>query len=89
MALGNRALNERKLTDVYAGLPRNLNTELAAKTVARLKVVFSLQATPKARAKHQINEHRSKAFNTEVTGAGAPAEGTKSATLLASGSPPG
>ena len=89
MAPGTRTPNGRKLHDEYAGLPSDLNTRLAAKTVARLKVVFSLQATPKARAKHQINEHRSKAFNTEVTGAGAPAEGTKSATLLASGSPPG
>jgi len=89
MAPGTRTPNRRTLPDKLAGWPRDRNTRLAAKTVARLKVVFSLQATPKARAKHQINEHRSKAFNTEVTGAGAPAEGTKSATLLASGSPPG
>jgi hypothetical protein len=46
MALGNRALNERKLTDVYAGLPRNLNTELAAKTVAKLAAVFCLKQLP-------------------------------------------
>jgi len=49
--------------DKLAGWPRDLNTRLAAKTGARLKAVFSLQATPKARAKHQTNEHRSKAFN--------------------------
>jgi hypothetical protein len=46
MALGTRAPNERNLTDVYAGLPRNLNTELADKTAARSKAVFCLKQLP-------------------------------------------
>lgn len=36
MALGTRAPNEPKLTDVYAGLPRDLDTKLAAEISARL-----------------------------------------------------
>ena len=85
MAPGTRTPNGRKLPKECAGLPRDQNTRLAAKTVANLKAVFRLRKATEARAKHQTNEHRSKAFNAEVTGAGAQAEGTKSATLLASG----
>jgi hypothetical protein len=46
MALGTRAPNERKLTDVYAGLPRDLSTALAAKTVAKHAAVFCLKQLP-------------------------------------------
>ena len=63
MAPGTRTPNGRKLHDEYAGLPRDLNTRLAAKIVTRLKAVFSLRTATEARAKHQTNEHRSKAFN--------------------------
>jgi len=54
--------------DKLAGWPRDRNTRLAAKTVARLKAVFSLRTATEARAKHQTNEHRSKAFNAELSG---------------------
>jgi len=67
MAPGTRTPNGRKLHDEYAGLPSDLNTRLAAKTVARLKAVFSLRTATEARAKHQTNEHRSKAFNARLT----------------------
>jgi len=63
MAPRTRTPNRRKLHDEYAGLPSDLNTRLAAKTVARLKAVFRLRTATEARAKHQTNEHRSKAFN--------------------------
>ena len=85
MAPGTRTPNGRKLTNECAGLPRDLNSRLAANTLARLKAVFCLPAPTEIAAKHQAKEHRSQAFNAEVTGAGASAEGTKSATLLASG----
>ena len=85
MAPGTRTPNGRKLTNECAGLPRDLSTELPAKTIARLRAVFCLPATAEIAAKHQTQEHWSQAFNAEVTGAGASAEGTKSATLLASG----
>ena len=85
MAPGTRTPNGRKLTNECAGLPRDPNTELAAKTVAKPRAVFCLPATAEIAAKHQTQEHWSQAFNAEVTGAGASAEGTKSATLLASG----
>jgi len=63
MAPGTRTPNGRTLPDEIAGWPRDLNTRLAAKTVARLKAVFSLRPATEARAKHQTNEHRGKAFN--------------------------
>ncbi len=85
MAPGIRTPNGRKLTNECAGLSRDLSTELPAKTIARLRAVFCLPATAEIAAKHQTQEHWSQAFNAEVTGAGASAEGTKSATLLASG----
>jgi len=47
MALGTRAPNEPKQTDVYAELPRDLNTRLATKTVAGLKAVFCSMITAK------------------------------------------
>ncbi|MFL1454295.1 hypothetical protein ACJO5Y_07590 [Marinobacter sp. GN3S48] len=47
----------------YAGFPRNLNTGLAAKTVAKLKVVLSLRPNTEAAAYHQTKDHRSQAFN--------------------------
>ena len=68
MAPGARTPDGRKLHDEYAGLPSDLNTRLAAKTVARLKAVFRLQATTKTAPKHQTNEHRSKAFNAKLSG---------------------
>jgi hypothetical protein len=49
MAPGTRTLNGPTLTDVYAGLPRNLNTELADKTAARPKAVFCPKTTAKLR----------------------------------------
>ena len=85
MALGTRTPYAQMMHGIYAGLPRNLNSRLAANTLARLKAVFCLPAPTEIAAKHQAKEHRSQAFNAEVTGAGASAEGTKSATLLASG----
>mgnify|MGYP005872271731 CR=1 FL=1 len=63
MAPGTRALNERKLTEVYAGLPRDLNTTLLAKTVAGLRAVFCPKVTTKTKPKHRTQERRSQAFN--------------------------
>jgi hypothetical protein len=85
MAPGTRTPNGRTVPDKLAGWPRDLNTRLAAKTVARMGAVFSLQATTKTSPKHQTNEHRSKAFNAEGNRRRSAAEGTKSGTLLASG----
>ena len=85
MALGTRTLNKRKQPDVYAGWPRDLNSRLAANTLARLKAVFCLPATTETAPKHQTQEHWSQAFNAKVTGAGAQRREPKAATLLASG----
>ena len=63
MALGTRALNERELTNVYAGLPRDRNTELATKTVTELRAVFCPQASTETAPKHETQERRSQAFN--------------------------
>jgi len=63
MAPGTGTPNARNLPDEYAGLPRNPDTKLPAKTFARLRAVFCLLATTKIAPKHQIKEHRSKAFN--------------------------
>jgi hypothetical protein len=49
MALGTRTPSEWTLNDVYAGLPRNLNTELADKTAAKPKAVFCPKTTAKLR----------------------------------------
>jgi len=49
MALGTRTPNGRMMSGIYAGLPRNLNTELAAKTGARPAAVFCLETTAKLR----------------------------------------
>jgi len=49
MALGTRTPNEPKPTDFYAGLPRDLNSELATKTAARLAAVFCPKTTAKTR----------------------------------------
>jgi hypothetical protein len=49
MALGTRTPNERNLSDVYAGLPRDLNAELATKTAAKLAAVFCPKTTAKPR----------------------------------------
>ena len=77
MAPGTRTPNGRKLTNECAGLPRDLRTELPAKTIARLRAVFCLPATAEIAAKHQTQEHWSQAFNAKVTGTVAPAEGTR------------
>ena len=71
MAPGTRTPNARKPPNEYAGLPRDLNSRLAANTLARLKAVFCLPATTQTAPKHQTKKHRSKAFNAEVTGAAA------------------
>jgi len=52
MAPGTRTPNAPKLPDDYAGLPRDLNTELATETFAKLGAVFCLPATAKITAKH-------------------------------------
>jgi len=62
---GTRTPNSRKVTGICAGLPRDLNSRLAANTLARLKAVFCLPAPTEIAAKHQAKEHRSKAFNAE------------------------
>src|SRR5690554_352275 len=49
MAPGTRTPNGRMMSGIYAGLPRNLNTELAAKTGARPAAVFCLETTAKLR----------------------------------------
>lgn len=49
MALGTRTLNVRKLTDVCAGLHRDLNTKLAATTDTKPRAVFCLKTTAKPR----------------------------------------
>ena len=69
MAPGTRTPNARKLPDEYAGLPRDLNSRLAANTLARLKAVFCLPAPTEIAAKHQAKEHLSQAFNAELSGA--------------------
>jgi hypothetical protein len=68
MALGTRALNERELTNVYAGLPRDRNTELATKTVTELRAVFCPQASTETAPKHETQERRSQAFNASING---------------------
>jgi hypothetical protein len=68
MAPGTRTPNGRKLTNECAGLPRDLSTELPAKTIARLRAVFCLPATTEIAAKHQAKEHRSQAFNACING---------------------
>jgi len=68
MAPGTRTPNARKPPNEYAGLPRDLNSRLAANTLARLKAVFCLPATTQTAPKHQTKKHRSKAFNAERTG---------------------
>jgi hypothetical protein len=57
MAPGTRTPNERNLIDVDAGLPRDLETGLTVKTVAKLRAVFwpagnyrNHAQTPKPRA---------------------------------------
>ena len=59
---GTRTPNSRKVTGICAGLPRDLNSRLAANTLARLKAVFCLPAPTEIAAKHQAKEHRSKAY---------------------------
>ena len=49
MAPGTRTPNGRKLTNECAGLPRDLNTERAAKTAARPAAVFCPITTAKPR----------------------------------------
>jgi hypothetical protein len=68
MAPGTRTPNGQTLPDKLAGWPRDRNTRLAAKTVAKVRAVFSLRTATEARAKHQTNEHRSKAFNAKLSG---------------------
>jgi hypothetical protein len=63
MALGTRAPNERKLTNVCAGLPRDLNTRVPTKTFTRLRAVFCPKITTKTAPKHRTQERRSQAFN--------------------------
>ena len=69
MALGTRALNGRKLIDVYAGLPRDLNTRLPIKTFAKLRAVFCPKVTTNTAPQHRTQERRSQAFNAELSGA--------------------
>ena len=69
MAPGTRTPNGRKLTNECAGLPRDLNSRLAANILARLKAVFCLPAPTEIAAKHQAKEHRSQAFNAAHNGA--------------------
>ena len=66
MALGNRTLYGQMMHEIYAGLPRDRNTELATETVAKLGAVFGLPATTKTKAKHPNKKHRSQAFNAEA-----------------------
>ena len=68
MAPGTRTPNARKPPNEYAGLPRDLNSRLAANTLARLKAVFCLPATTETAPKHQTQEHWSQAFNAEHSG---------------------
>ena len=53
MAPGTRKPNWRKLPYIYAGLPRNLNTELPSKTHDRLAAVFCPKPTAKPRSNTQ------------------------------------
>jgi hypothetical protein len=72
MALGTRAPNEPKQTDVYAELPRDLNTRLATKTVAGLKAVFCSMITakpdPNTELKSAGARHLTPAINGGPTG---------------------
>jgi len=68
MAPGTRTPNARKISDDCAGLPRDLDTNLPGKAVARLRAVFCLPATCQTAAKYQTKEHRSKAFNACING---------------------
>jgi len=67
MALGTRTLNGQKLADDYAGLPRDLTTELPTESDAILKAVFCLPTATKNAAKHPTKKHRSKAFKICLT----------------------
>ena len=69
MAPGTRTPNERALNDVYAGLPRDLDTEFNYNTVAKLAAVFRPKITTKTAPKHRTQKRRSKAFNAELSGA--------------------
>ena len=71
--------------DVCAGLPRDLNAKLPAKTAARLRAVFCLLATTEAELKHQTKERRSKAFNAAHNGAPTRASGGRRPRIDAPG----
>ena len=63
MAPGTRTPNERKLTNECAGLPRDLNTERAAKTLAEPGGCLLARPNTGTDTKHQTQEHWSQAFN--------------------------
>src|SRR5690554_3619139 len=69
MAPGTRTPNGRMMSGIYAGLPRNLNTELAAKTDARPAAVFCLETTAKLRpnTKPKSDEARHLTLSTAAT----------------------
>src|SRR5690554_3816938 len=71
MAPGTRTPNGRMMSGIYAGLPRNLNTELAAKTDARPAAVFCLETTAKLRPNTKPKSDEARHLTPAVTGAGA------------------
>ena len=68
MAPGTRTPNERKLTNECAGLPRDLNTERAAKTLAEPGGCLLARPNTGTDTKHRAQEHDSQAFNAEHSG---------------------
>jgi len=60
MAPGTRTLHGQTMQEIYAGLPRNLNTELAAKTGARPAAVFCLETTAKLRPNTNLKSDEAK-----------------------------
>ena len=68
MAPGTRTPNGRKLTNECAGLPRDLNTGIAAKTLAEPGGCLLARPNTGTDTKHQTQKHWSQAFNAEHSG---------------------
>ena len=74
------------MSGIYAGLPRNLNTELAAKTDARPAAVFYLETTAKLRpnTKPKSDEARHLTLSAEAPCQGRPAAAGRVLTRMVS-----
>src|SRR5690554_112293 len=84
MAPGTRTPNGRMMSGIYAGLPRNLNTELAAKTDARPAAVFCLETTAKLRPNTKPKSDEARHLTPKISGGptGASGGGRQAGTNL-------